>query len=718
MKNIYKHISRALLVIGLFFLCEGVMWGGSDYFQAKITSTTDTGGGKAYVSTSSGEFTTQSATSAKSTSSDLNVTFNLRADPESGYHFVSWNISKGNGTIVTDPEAKSSTTVKVKTAAGSGYGEYDEKSSSSNDNYYLYNYTATATFAINEYYAILTATSGGNGTITVNTSSPQKGASGGSNVDFSITVTPNQYYHLEKIEFTTGSGTISSDNTKVTVAVASKDNYGTDKAATYAIKATFARDTYTVKFDKNSSEATGTMSNQTVQSAVETKLNKRQYENDYTVKYDACGGKVNGSDTWSESKTRFTRWKHFNSNGSEGSGDQKFDPYDDEGTINKTLPHGTSITLKATWANNNVSFTLPSATLGDRTFNGWYTAASGGDKKGDSGSTIQTGNATLYAQWGDPFYARINLSQQEGADGTAHTDDGITEKSSDYNGDNDNGKVSFKIIAPDAKAGYHWDGWQEVSDATYTDKTKQTTTVTVKTSKTAGESNKASYNIVAKYALNHYVEVNSATNNSEAGIAYVCYGSSFSGTSTSAVNGDGAGWSNKAETFSVKAEAKLGYHFVEWTITDDGEVKTSTSAQTTITAYTKAGNTGKDNPKKYTVTANFAQNANVLVINANCTKPVDGEKVVFNIVKDGEPTVHYRVSIATGGTMNLNELPFGTYTITPETSWSWDSNVTPDSKSVTFEKTAELTQTKTVSFEITSKSSTKKHAEASSTKTY
>ena len=46
------------------------------------------------------------------------------------------------------------------------------------------------------------------------------------------------------------------------------------------------------------------------------------------------------------------------------------------------------------------SVTLPSPTRTGYTFNGWYTAASGGTKVGDaSGSYTPTGNKTLYAQW-------------------------------------------------------------------------------------------------------------------------------------------------------------------------------------------------------------------------------------------------------------------------------------------------------------------------------
>ena len=58
--------------------------------------------------------------------------------------------------------------------------------------------------------------------------------------------------------------------------------------------------------------------------------------------------------------------------------------------------------------------TLPTPTRNNYTFNGWFTAASGGSKIGDAGATYKpTGNITLYAQWaeagGDGCFAEGTL---------------------------------------------------------------------------------------------------------------------------------------------------------------------------------------------------------------------------------------------------------------------------------------------------------------------
>lgn len=580
------------MVIGLFFLCEGVMWGGSDYFQAKISSTTSTGGGTAYVSTSTGEFTTKDATSSKNTTSNQEVTFYLRTVPEAGYHFVSWNISKGNGTIVTQPEAKSSTTVKVKTAKGTSSEDYDSKSESGDDTYYLYNYTATATFAKSEYYAILTATSGGNGTITVNTSSPQKGASGGSNVDFSITVTPNQYYHLEKIEFTTGSGTISSDNTKVTVAVSSGDNYGTDKAATYAIKATFARDTYTVVFDKNSSDATGTMSNQSFTSGENHNLPALGYVYDNIITYDAQGGTVNGQAIYYDKKTKFKQWDEY-------SGSTVVNTYPDKGQINKAST--ATVTLKANWT-GNPKFTMPDASKGDRTLTGWH--FSDGNKRGTVGTEwYPNGNFELFARYSDPFYASINLSKTSGTSGTPSAD--ATLKSSDYK----NKDLVFNISAPEPSDGYYFSGWTG-TNVSFGSSSSLSTTATVKSSSSAGSASASVYDIKANYA-----------------------------------------------------------------------------------------------PVSYSIT-----------IKAKSTGSSSDDKIVFNVV--GPNNYHLRISVSFGGSATLTNLPYGTYTVTPESSWNWNYTITPAEKKATFEKTSDPSQNILLEFNIASKPNTKKHDELTTRVTY
>ena len=60
--------------------------------------------------------------------------------------------------------------------------------------------------------------------------------------------------------------------------------------------------------------------------------------------------------------------------------------------------------------------------------------------------------------------------------------------------------------------------------------------------------------------------------------------------------------------FYVKAENTDGYHFSKWTFKNgEGTISVPTSKDATVTVLT-GSNTGEDNPSKYTITANFAEN--------------------------------------------------------------------------------------------------------------
>jgi uncharacterized repeat protein (TIGR02543 family) len=62
--------------------------------------------------------------------------------------------------------------------------------------------------------------------------------------------------------------------------------------------------------------------------------------------------------------------------------------------------NGGSVSPTSAWADAGASVTLPIPTRSGYTFNGWYTAASGGTKVGNAdASYTPTGNITLYAHW-------------------------------------------------------------------------------------------------------------------------------------------------------------------------------------------------------------------------------------------------------------------------------------------------------------------------------
>ena len=106
-----------------------------------------------------------------------------------------------------------------------------------------------------------------------------------------------------------------------------------------------------------------------------------------------------------------------------------------EYTVTYNANGGTCGTASATY--QGTALTLPTPTRTGYTFNGWYTAASGGEKIGDAGATYIPGaSITLYAQWtAMPAYT-ITINKQSNATVTV-------DKTSTYEGDTVSVTVSF-----------------------------------------------------------------------------------------------------------------------------------------------------------------------------------------------------------------------------------------------------------------------------------
>lgn len=88
--------------------------------------------------------------------------------------------------------------------------------------------------------------------------------------------------------------------------------------------------------------------------------------------------------------------------------------------------------------------TLPTPTRSGYTFNGWYTAASGGTKITDTTNVTLTANQTLYAHW-TPNTCTVHLNTQGG--GISTTDITVTCGS------------TYGTIPTPSKPGYTFDGW-------------------------------------------------------------------------------------------------------------------------------------------------------------------------------------------------------------------------------------------------------------------
>jgi len=216
-------------------------------------------------------------------------------------------------------------------------------------------------------------------------------------------------------------------------------------------------------------------------------------------------------------------------------------------------------------------------------------------------STTATGTATYNAtaNYALDFYATLNIKTTSGTSGTA-TGAGTSGTATSE------GDVVFNVVAPDANSGYHFTGWSG-SGITFGNSGSKSTTATVKAAATGGSDKATTYLATANYAANYYIKVNSVSNPAAGGASYVSYGTPFSGTATSVMNGSGQGWSDYQETFSIKTVPASNYHFTGWT-TSGGTLGSTSATETTLKAKTTSGHTGTSNPTVYTVTANYEEN--------------------------------------------------------------------------------------------------------------
>lgn len=203
---------------------------------------------------------------------------------------------------------------------------------------------------------------------------------------------------------------------------------------------------YTVEFNGNGSTS-GTMSNQSFTYDVEQALTANAYSRSHTITY-----KYNDNKTPDSTETKaatFAGWA-TSSSGSVAYTDKK---------VVKNLATSGTKTLYAIWTLGTV--TLPSPSRTGYTFNGWYDAASGGNKIGDAGATYTVSTTkTLHAQWTAHTYTVTY-------DGNGATSGSTASSSHIYD-------VAKQLTANGySKTGYTFVGWNTSSTATtatYTDK--------------------------------------------------------------------------------------------------------------------------------------------------------------------------------------------------------------------------------------------------------
>ena len=141
------------------------------------------------------------------------------------------------------------------------------------------------------------------------------------------------------------------------------------------------------------------MNNQTFTYGTAQALTANAYSRAYIVTYNYNGNGT--SNTTATATATFNGW-------AESSTGAKV--YNDKQSVSNLATSGTK-TLYANWTLNSV--TLPTPTRAGYIFEGWYTAASGGDKVGAGGTPYKTGaNITLYAQWTANNLVRIYIDSE------------------------------------------------------------------------------------------------------------------------------------------------------------------------------------------------------------------------------------------------------------------------------------------------------------------
>ena len=147
---------------------------------------------------------------------------------------------------------------------------------------------------------------------------------------------------------------------------------------------------YSVKYVGNGATS-GSMSSSSYTYDQTGNLAQNQFEknNILTFNHNYQGS----TDSTLVSKYKFSGW-----NGSDGK------KYADKAEVkNLTSKNNDVITMTAQWA--PVSVTLPSPSRSGYTFDGWYSAASGGKKVGSAGDTVTLeSNETYYAHWNANTY--------------------------------------------------------------------------------------------------------------------------------------------------------------------------------------------------------------------------------------------------------------------------------------------------------------------------
>ena len=347
-----------------------------------------------------------------------NAAITLYAIWQINTYTVSFNANGGSGAPASQTKTHG-TTLKLSTTkptrTGYTFSGWNTKSDGSGTSYASgANYTTNAAATLYAVWQIITYT------ITYN-------ANGGSNAPASQTKNYGSARALQSGTPTRTGYTFSKWNTK-------SDGSGTSYSpgasytanASVTLYAIWTANTYTVSYAANGGSSTPSSQTKTYNVALTLRgaISKESTVTTYTVTYDANGGSVTTASATAK-KTQpytFSKWK---------AGNNTLYDAGDSYTANSAT------TMTAQWADGTATTTsviLPTPTRGGYTFDGWYTATSGGTKVGNAGASYTpTANITLHAQWTLSYVAPViskltarRCYRSDGQPDPDHSDDGGT----------------------------------------------------------------------------------------------------------------------------------------------------------------------------------------------------------------------------------------------------------------------------------------------------
>lgn len=159
--------------------------------------------------------------------------------------------------------------------------------------------------------------------------------------------------------------------------------------------------------------------------------------------------------------------------------------WDDDGSVTEYTvtynANGGSVSPTAKVAKSGEKITLPTPARSGYTFNGWYTASSGGSKIGNAGASYTvTKSITLYAHWTANVASGENPPVMETFTATFNGNNGSISGSSNLSCTTDTGSCEISGLPTASRSGYTFKGWGTSQSCT----SGSTSTITLSSNKT------------------------------------------------------------------------------------------------------------------------------------------------------------------------------------------------------------------------------------------